>query len=87
MDVHRFRELVAAGDIEEAATKLRGDFLEGFFVTGAPAFEDWRRAEADGLRRELGAVLSRARHRARIGRRPDRALEAVQPVARAGRPA
>ena len=38
---------------------FRGDFLEGFGLRDAPAFEDWQRAEADGLRRELALVLAR----------------------------
>ncbi len=57
VDVNRFRALVAAGDLEGAATVCRGDLLDGFFVSGAPEFEDWQRTEADGLRRELSAVL------------------------------
>ena len=38
---------MAADDLEAAAAIFRGDFLEGFYVGGAPAFEDWQRIEAD----------------------------------------
>ena len=58
IDVHRFRTLVADGDLEAAAAVYRGDLLEGFFVSDAPAFEDWHRIETDNLRRELTVVLT-----------------------------
>ncbi len=58
IDVQRFRALVAADDLESASLVFRGDLLEGFAVSGAPAFEDWQRAEAELLRRELATVLT-----------------------------
>jgi DNA-binding SARP family transcriptional activator len=59
IDVDRFRELAAEGALEEAVAVFRGDFLEGFGLRDAPAFEDWQRGEADALRRELAAALAR----------------------------
>ncbi|HET9737299.1 MAG TPA: AAA family ATPase, partial [Solirubrobacteraceae bacterium] len=59
IDVDRFRALAAADALEEAAAVFRGDFLEGFGLRDAPAFEDWQRGEADALRRELAGVLGR----------------------------
>ena len=59
VDVDRFRALAAAGDEAGAAAVFRGEFLEGFGLRDAPAFEDWQRTEADALRRELAAVLAR----------------------------
>jgi len=59
IDVDRFRSAAAEGRLEEAAAVFRGDFLEGFGLRDAPGFEDWQRGEADGLRRELAAVLAR----------------------------
>ena len=59
IDVDRFRALAAEGRAEQAVALFRGDFLEGFGLRDAPAFEDWQRGEADGLRRELGAALGR----------------------------
>ncbi len=56
IDVDAFR---AAEDPAEAAAVFRGEFLEGFGLRDSPAFEDWQRAEADTLRRELAAVLAR----------------------------
>lgn len=57
IDVHRFRAAVAAEDFDAAAATVRGDFLEGFWIRDAPTFEDWQRAEAEVLRRELASVL------------------------------
>ena len=58
IDVDRFRTLIAAGEPEAAVGGFRGDFLEGFGLRDAPAFEDWQRGEADALRRELAAALA-----------------------------
>ena len=59
VDVDAFRAAAAEGRAGDAAAVFRGDFLEGFGLRDAPAFEDWQRAEADGLRRELALVLAR----------------------------
>jgi DNA-binding SARP family transcriptional activator len=59
VDVDAFRAFAAEGRAADAAAVFRGDFLEGFGLRDAPAFEDWQRAEADGLRRELALVLAR----------------------------
>ena len=61
VDVDRFRALrhrAAPGDLEAAVGLFRGDLLEGFTVRDAPEFEDWVRAEAEALRRELMSTLS-----------------------------
>jgi DNA-binding SARP family transcriptional activator len=49
VDVVRFESLAAARP-SEAVALLRGDFLEGFAVEGAPGFEDWADAERARLR-------------------------------------
>ncbi len=59
VDVDAFRAAAAEGRAGDAARVFRGHFLEGFGLRDAPAFEDWQRAEADGLRRELALVLAR----------------------------
>lgn len=59
IDVDRFRASAAAGDDRAAVEACGGELLEGFSVRDAPAFEDWQRGEADGVRRELAAVLAR----------------------------
>ncbi|MBA3252580.1 MAG: AAA family ATPase [Geodermatophilaceae bacterium] len=59
VDVHRFRALVADGELGAAAAAFHADFMEGFAVRDAPGFEHWQRAEAEALRRELSIVLAR----------------------------
>ena len=59
VDVDRFRALAGDGDVAGAAALFRGEFLEGFGLRDAPEFEDWQRAEADALGRELATVLAR----------------------------
>ena len=61
-DAVDFRELVARGDDaadREAAELYRDDFLAGFALRDAPAFDDWQAAVADDLRRMFAGVLSR----------------------------
>jgi DNA-binding SARP family transcriptional activator/tetratricopeptide (TPR) repeat protein len=58
VDVDRFHDLCARGDLDSAVTVFRGDFLEGFTVRDATDFEDWVRLEGDGLRRRLTNALA-----------------------------
>lgn len=59
VDVRRAREAVADADVELAAALHRGEFLEGFALTGAPAYEEWQQATAEALRVEHGVLLRR----------------------------
>lgn len=45
LDTDRFEQLVTHGDHAAAAALVVGEFLEGFAVPGASAFEDWVSAE------------------------------------------
>ena len=45
LDVDRLRELSDRGDWSGASALVTGEFLEGFAVAGASAFEDWLAAE------------------------------------------
>jgi serine/threonine protein kinase/DNA-binding SARP family transcriptional activator len=45
--------------LAEATTLYRGDFLSGFTLRDAPAFDDWQFFETETLRRELASVLER----------------------------
>ncbi len=58
VDVSRFRELRAAGDLDAAVAQFRGAFLEGFSVRGAPDFEAWVEGADESLRRELTEALA-----------------------------
>jgi hypothetical protein len=56
LEVDAIRFAAAAGrSPDEAAQLLRGDFLEGFAVDEAPAFEEWTRIEGERYR-ALGAA-------------------------------
>lgn len=68
-DVPRFEERVDGRDPAAALELYRGEFLEGFHVTGAPGFERW-----------LDGVRARLRRRAR-----DAAVELARDAAEAGR--
>ena len=56
-DVHTFREAVGAGRADALELYL-DDFLRGFFLSGAPAFEEWVERERAGLR----IMAARAAH-------------------------
>jgi DNA-binding SARP family transcriptional activator/tetratricopeptide (TPR) repeat protein len=40
-DVHDFQQLLDRNELEQAVRLYHGPFLDGFFVTGAPEFEQW----------------------------------------------
>jgi DNA-binding SARP family transcriptional activator len=61
LDAAQFEQLVEQGSaeaLEQAAALYRGDLLEGF-SSGAPAFEDWARAERERLRGRAREALGR----------------------------
>lgn len=61
-DAVEFVALAGATDaegLERAVTLYRDDFLAGFALKGAPDFEDWLAATADGLRQRLATALGR----------------------------
>lgn len=53
-DVQQFEELLRCHAYQEAMALYRGDFLEAFNITGAPAFERW----VDDERRRLRALAA-----------------------------
>jgi serine/threonine-protein kinase len=53
-DAVAFDEAVEAGRCEAALQLYRGDLLEGFFISGAPAFERW--LEEERIRRRRAAA-------------------------------
>jgi DNA-binding SARP family transcriptional activator len=59
VDVDQLESLASAGQWEEAAVLIAGDFLEGFAVPGASEFEDWLAAEREHWRRRAVEVLVR----------------------------
>ena len=67
LDTDRFEALVTAGDWQGAAELVTGEFLEGFGIPDASAFEDWltgerlawQRRMVDALQRRVGQLLDR----------------------------
>jgi len=51
LDCAELQRLAEGGYRVEAFAEYRGDFLDGFFVRGAPMFERWVEGERDRLRR------------------------------------
>lgn len=49
-DTMAFEDALDAGDAATALSLYRGDLLEGFFITGAPEFEQWLDRERARLR-------------------------------------
>lgn len=64
-DVRRFRALLAAGRLAEAADAYSGDFLSGFGLRDSVEFDEWQASEADALRQELAGALERLAQDAR----------------------
>ena len=68
LDVDHLAGLAAAGDWAGAATLIEGEFLEGFSVPEAPAFDDWLAAErGEWRRRSVDVLLTLAQELARAG--------------------
>jgi DNA-binding SARP family transcriptional activator len=59
LDVDQLNALVSRGEWSAAAELVTGDFLEGFAVPDASAFEDWLAAERAAWRERSVAVLVR----------------------------
>ncbi len=60
LDVDRLEQLAAAESWPAAAELVAGEFLEGFGVPDATAFEDWLAAEREHWRRRSVEVLIRS---------------------------
>lgn len=56
VDVWRFRDLLAGGELEAAIT-FSGTLLDGFFLRDAPQFERWIDGQRDRLARQRVAAL------------------------------
>ena len=58
-DAPAFVAAATAGDPHVALELYRGDFLEGFYLNGAPEFEQWADAERTRLRRLASSAAAR----------------------------
>jgi len=50
LDSHAFEAALTTGTLAEAIAFYRGDFLDGFYLDGSPAFEQWMLLERERLR-------------------------------------
>ena len=57
LDAGQLEALAAAGEWKAAARLVAGEFLEGFAIAGASAFEDWLASERSLLRQRSVEVL------------------------------
>jgi DNA-binding SARP family transcriptional activator/predicted ATPase len=65
LDVKSFVQIVEAGkfdstaieQLEKAAALYQGNFLEGFYVEGSPAFEEWTLLTRERLARQASTIL------------------------------
>lgn len=68
IDAWRFEDAVARGDFALARQTYRGVLLDGFYLQGAPAFEQWLERWRDRLaRRHLAVLEALAREAERAG--------------------
>lgn len=56
-DLVDFRRALSERDHERAVELYAGDFLDGWFVEGAPAFEEWAEAERSAIRASFLSAL------------------------------
>jgi TolB-like protein/DNA-binding SARP family transcriptional activator len=56
-DVAQFEEALEAGDHARAVATCEGPFMDGFFLQGAPEFEQWVARERERLARQLRRAL------------------------------
>ena len=57
LDADRFEELAGAGEWAAAAGLIAGEFMEGFAISGAAAFEDWLSGERAAVRQRSMEVF------------------------------
>lgn len=69
LDADQMAAALSAGDVELAASLATGEFLEGFTVPGASAFEDWLTPERQGwAAQSITALVQQSEAEARAGR-------------------
>jgi serine/threonine-protein kinase len=72
-DVEEFDRRLEAGDREAALALYRGPFLDGFFLTDSPEFEEWTEAERPAWR-------ARGRGRSTVARKWSRGTRQRSPA-------
>ena len=69
-DVQEFQSALESGELERGVALYQGPFLEGFFLSGSPEFEQWSSAQRarfeDAVVRALAELASRAEDAANV---------------------
>jgi DNA-binding SARP family transcriptional activator/TolB-like protein len=63
-DVQEFQAALEAGDLERAVALYEGPFLEGFFLSGSPEFEQWSSAQRARFEDAVVGALTKLASRA-----------------------
>ncbi|MDB4882105.1 MAG: transcriptional activator protein [Gemmatimonadetes bacterium] len=63
-DVRELEEAIDAGELERAAELYTGAFLDGFYLTGSPEFEQWVTRQRSRLETRVAGVLEQIAERA-----------------------
>ncbi|HEV7994604.1 MAG TPA: BTAD domain-containing putative transcriptional regulator, partial [Gemmatimonadaceae bacterium] len=74
-DVRELEHQLAAGELENAAALYQGPFLDGFFLSGAPEFDQWVTAQRERLESRVADALDRLANEAEGNGDRRRALE------------
>jgi DNA-binding SARP family transcriptional activator len=63
-DVKELEAALDAGDLEKAVARYTGPFLDGFFLSGSPEFEQWSSLQRGRLEARMAEALERLAERA-----------------------
>jgi DNA-binding SARP family transcriptional activator len=63
-DVQEFQSAVEQGELERAVALYQGPFLEGFFLSGSPEFEQWSSTQRARLEDDVVRALAQLATRA-----------------------
>src|ERR1700686_1456856 len=74
-DAKAFRSAIEEGALVDAMALYRGEFLDGFFVSGVPEFERWQAHQRDLFRRNASAAAARLSDLALSEGRPEEAVQ------------
>jgi DNA-binding SARP family transcriptional activator/Tfp pilus assembly protein PilF len=74
-DAEALRSAIEEGALVDAMALYRGEFLDGFFVSGVPEFERWQAQQRDLFRRNASAAAARLSDLALSEGRPEEAVQ------------
>jgi DNA-binding SARP family transcriptional activator len=74
-DVREFEDAIASGELEHAVTLYEGPFLDGFYLSGSPEFEQWAASQRARLESRVADALDRLSRQAETAGDLRRALD------------